>query len=472
MKIKWKAVKWLLVLLAVIAYLVIGGVLPYIKNPKVSDEYKEEYSKTDFYGQGTGTDRTRIITDNGEALEERLRLIEHARERIVLSTFSFCADTSGKQMLAALKAAAERGVSVRILVDGFNSWLNMEGNPYFIDLARHKNVQIKIYNKVNPLLPWKAMSRLHDKYIVADETVYLLGGRNTFDFFLGDQESYKNYDCDVLVYNSGGGEGSVREVLSYFEEIWGLPCSRLWHENDLLGGLQPSVKRAGQELTQIYASMKDEHPEWFARVDYEPVTVSTRKVSLLSGQTRLYAKEPRVLYGLCRLMEHAEEDVTIHTPYIMCDEWMYQELTRVCSGEAAVTLMTNSPANNGNPFGAVDYVLHKEKILDTGLVVLEYDGDRSYHTKCIAIDDNISIVGSFNMDMKSAYQDTELMLVIDSEECNEQLRGAMEHYQQSAHPAVLSGTEMESLFAKDVPVKTRLQRWVIKLLDPFLRFLL
>lgn len=78
MRIKWKAVKWLLVLLAVIAYLVIGGVLPYIKNPKVSDEYKEEYSKLDFYGQGTGSDRTRVITDNGEALQGRLRLIEYA----------------------------------------------------------------------------------------------------------------------------------------------------------------------------------------------------------------------------------------------------------------------------------------------------------------------------------------------------------------------------------------------------------
>ena len=469
---KIKVAKCLLVLLAVIAYLVIGATLPYVRNPELGEEYKSNFSEDDFYGQGTGADRTRIITDNGEALRERLRLVEHARERIVLSTFSFCADTSGKQMLAALLAAAERGVSVQVLADGFNSWPNMEGNPYFIALANHENVQVKIYNKVNPLLPWKAMSRLHDKYIIADDSVYLLGGRNTFDYFLGDQDSYKNYDCDVLVYNTGGAESSVYEVLDYFEKIWALDVCKLWHQGNLLDGLGPSVKRARQELRQLYAAMKEEQPEWFARVDYEGETVPTRKVTLLSGQTGLYAKEPQVLYGLCRLMKNARENVTIHTPYIMCDEWMYQALNEVCAGGVSVRLMTNSPSNNGNPFGSVDYVLHKEEILDTGIQVLEYDGDRSYHTKCVAIDDNISIVGSFNMDMKSTYQDTELMLVIDSTECSVQLRAAMEHYEQSAQPAVLTGTETEELFAKDVALKTRIQRWVIKLLDPCLRFLM
>lgn len=49
-----------------------------------------------------------------------------------------------------------------------------------------------------------------------------------------------------------------------------------------------------------------------------------------------------------------------------------------------------------------------------GAKVLEYHGGVSYHGKSAVIDDRLTIVGSFNMDMKSAYQDTELMLVIDS----------------------------------------------------------
>ena len=210
----------LVLVLFLLCYILIGGTLPYRKNPEVSEEYKQNFSVKDYYGTEEGTDRAKIIIDNGEALKERIRLIDQAQDRIVLSTFSFAADTSGKQMLAALLEAADRGVQIQILADGFNSWINMEGNPYFINLAKHENVEIKIYNKANLFLPWKGMSRLHDKCIVADERVYLVGGRNTFDYFLGDQDCYKNYDTDVLVYNTGGEESSVYEVLEYFDRLW------------------------------------------------------------------------------------------------------------------------------------------------------------------------------------------------------------------------------------------------------------
>lgn len=462
----------LVLVLFLLCYILIGGTLPYRKNPEVSEEYKQNFSVKDYYGTEEGTDRAKIIIDNGEALKERIRLIDQAQDRIVLSTFSFAADTSGKQMLAALLEAADRGVQIQILADGFNSWINMEGNPYFINLAKHENVEIKIYNKANLFLPWKGMSRLHDKCIVADERVYLVGGRNTFDYFLGDQDCYKNYDTDVLVYNTGGEESSVYEVLEYFDRLWELDCCKLWHDKNVLDNCQPSVRRADQELRQIYATMKKDHSDWFEMMDYKTVTVATKKISLLSGQTGLYAKEPQVFYGLCALMKEAEDNITIHTPYVIFNQDMYEMIQKVCDGDADVYLMTNSAANNGNPFGSVDYLLHKEEILATGLRVSEYEGERSYHSKCIAIDHHISVIGSFNMDIKSAYQDTETMLVIDSEELNSQLRAAMEYYQKSAEPAVLKNGEMEKLFAREVPIAIRLQRWIIKILDPYLRFLL
>ncbi len=50
------------------------------------------------------------------------------------------------------------------------------------------------------------------------------------------------------------------------------------------------------------------------------------------------------------------------------------------------------------------------------------------------IDDRLSLVGSFNFDMRSAYLDTELMLLIDSPELNRHLRSmAQEDMEQSRH---------------------------------------
>ena len=65
------------------------------------------------------------------------------------------------------------------------------------------------------------------------------------------------------------------------------------------------------------------------------------------------------------------------------------------------------------------------KILETGVGILEYDGGVSYHGKCFVMDGRLSGIGSFNWDMRSAYLDTELMLVIDSEGLNAELRREM-----------------------------------------------
>ena len=98
----------------------------------------------------------------------------------------------------------------------------------------------------------------------------------------------------------------------------------------------------------------------------------------------------------------------------------------------SVAMMTNSAANNGNPFGAMDYEKNRDEILETGVEVLEYDGGISYHGKCFVMDDRLSGIGSFNWDMRSAYIDTEIMLIIDSAEINADMRREMGEYEAKA----------------------------------------
>ena len=64
----------------------------------------------------------------------------------------------------------------------------------------------------------------------------------------------------------------------------------------------------------------------------------------------------------------------------------------------------------------------KNKVINTGSDVYELLGSDSSHTKTILYDDSLSLVGSYNLDMRSTYLDTELMLAIESKELNESLR--------------------------------------------------
>ena len=173
-------------------------------------------------------------------------------------------------------------------------------------------------------------------------------------------------------------------------------------------------------------------------------------------------------------MKQADGPVYFHTPYILCSDYMMQRLTEVCASPQSVTMMTNSVANNGNPFGATDYHLHKPQIVDTGLQILEYDSGVSYHGKCFTIDDRLSGIGSFNWDMRSAYLDTELMLVIDSTELNSILRREMQVYETTA----LSVKDAQTYNLKDgqqpLPLKKKNATRISLLtpLDRWIRFLL
>lgn len=424
----WKIVLAVLIIL-VIAFVIL---VPYVKQPEITEETKKQFHVEKFYGEHPSGERAKILPKNGEALEERIRMISQAKEEIILSSYAMKADISGKQVLAALLDAADRGVKISIVTDGVPYVTSIWGNPYFLALAAQENVEIKIYNPLRFWQPWKLMGRLHDKYLVIDQSMYILGGRNTYDFFLGDQPGYKNYDWDMLVcVPEDRKDTSLQQVRAYFESVWELSDCKKYGES-FIWKWNPSVKSAEEELRSRYKELAEEHPDWLTAKDYTEETVEVKKMTLLSNPIHVYAKEPVVYYEMTELMKQADSKVLFHTPYIICNDWMMEQLTEVCEGEREVRMMTNSVANNGNPFGAMDYQRNRGKIIDTGVQIMEYDGGVSYHGKCFTIDDRLTGIGSFNWDMRSAYLDTELMLVADSEELTAQMNQAMAEYEEKS----------------------------------------
>ena len=96
------------------------------------------------------------------------------------------------------------------------------------------------------------------------------------------------------------------------------------------------------------------------------------------------------------------------------------------------------------------------------------------HTKSILIDDRLSVIGSFNWDMRSAYLDTELMLLVDCPALNAALREQTEEMMRQSRLVSPDGTETagESYIAPEIsPLKTALQTVIRILIRPF-RFVL
>lgn len=413
----------LFLFLALICFFLIGSIAPYTNQPAPSLETQEAFSSSSCYSQDLGCDRAAIVDDNQAALELRLRMIAHAQEQILLSTFDFRSDQAGTDLLAALLDAGERGVQVRLLVDGLSALLRMEHNPLFYALSSHPNIEIRVYNPIQLWKPWNWMGRLHDKYLLVDHTAYLLGGRNCFNAFLGHYGGGENRDRDALVYNAGETEdSSLYQVEQYYAGIAALDCCHLFHNDPDLAN-HASVQKARDKLRQRLAELKQTYPTCFATpCDYAEMTLPTHKITLLSNPTQVAVKEPTLFYQLMELCKDGKQEVLLHTPYVIANDWMLDQLSAIGSKGQ---ILLNSAATNGNPFAASDYARHKQALVDTGLELHEYIGNLSYHGKSIAIDDRLAIVGSFNLDMRSVYLDTELMLAIDSPEVTAALKRSM-----------------------------------------------
>ncbi len=443
-------------LFALLFYITAGVVLAYARHPRISDAYAGALDPGSFYGSSPCGQRVALISDSQQALDLRLQLIANAKRSVLLSTYDIRDDESGTDLAAFLLEAADRGVRVSLLTDGFNAIEHTEYSPVFRALAAHENITHIVYSPLDLFRPWQLMGRMHEKYLLVDDEYLLTGGRNSHNAFLGRYGSAQNLDLDVLVCGSGG---VLAETRDYFQSITGLDCCKphVQERSD------DKCRAVWQSLREHAAVRRAADPEAFLPYD-DSGTLPANAIHMVHNPNGTGAKEPQVWYALMALLGTAREQAEVHTPYLVCNRAMYEDLTRAAAGcDLRITL--NSPQTSANLFGSGVYLNEKQNILRTGASILEYQGGSSSHTKALCIDDRLAVVGSFNFDMRSAYLDTELMLVVDSPALAQQLKSYMAAVNALSVPA--EGPESYSM-----PPMRDLLLSVMRLFERPFRFLL
>lgn len=427
----------LIILLVYVLYVIVGMLAPFIHLKSVSEEGKQQIQAADFYQKPgeKATDRAKIVEENQEALDVRLDMIRRAREEIILSTFDIREGDSTDDIFAALTAAAQRGVKVKILADGLYGTVHMSGKEIFQAAGSHPNIEIRFYNTPNPLKPWTIHGCLHDKYLVVDDKYLLMGGRNMFDYFIGTHKGKsKGLDREILIVNTGGLKSSaVRQVKDYFKEVWNLDVCKTKFDSW-------SEEKRSEEISRLLKHEKElEVPE----LDYEKITVPVKKATLVTNPTHIYGKESYVWETMKQLMLDADERVLIHTPYAVFSDEMYEGMREVKQKVPDTTIILNSIASGDNICASADYRKNRQDILDTGVQVYEYMGRHSTHGKSMVIDDDLAVVGSYNFDCRSTYVDTETMLVVHGEEIASQLSQNLQTLQDGSLAVDKNGNYME-----------------------------
>ena len=418
---------------------VIGSLICY---PLLTKRYvlkqKEKYAEQAAKESVDRSASVRCLDDNTQALVYRLALIESAQRELIMTTFDMSDGESGQDLMAAMLQAADRGVRIRLMVDGINAWLKLEKSDLFGAFSTHPNIEIRFYNPIRLTKLWKLNYRMHDKYLIADDTAYILGGRNSNNLFLGAYRDTYNIDRDLYVLErteknasdvmQKKERNSLQDIKAYFEKIWVQPDQKIFRKKET-----EKTKEGLALLREHYKELQTAYPEAFSETETLLTQDLIRVDSIQFLHNPLYADEkvPVVYQRICQEMEQGET-ILIQTPYIICDKGMYQDLSELCRAGKQIEIITNAVESGANPWGCTDYLNERKSILKTGAGVYACMAGQSLHTKTVLIDDETSIVGSYNLDLRSTYLDTELMLLVKSKELNKQLRDQAAAYQEKS----------------------------------------
>ncbi|MDX1904737.1 MAG: phospholipase D-like domain-containing protein [Thermonemataceae bacterium] len=177
-----------------------------------------------------------------EALEEAL---QKAKESIYIQVYILADDETGKQIVALLEKAVAKGVQVFVLVDAFGSKELSKG--YIQDIEK-KDIY---FRKFSPFIFWKLKigRRLHQKLIVIDDKIALIGGINIANKYAG----YKTaawLDYAVCIENE-----LAKYALLIAKQLWGKKrkiSTELNFSNKTNKILQQDIWRGKREIAKAY----------------------------------------------------------------------------------------------------------------------------------------------------------------------------------------------------------------------------
>lgn len=156
------------------------------------------------------------ILRNGEhAYPAMLDAINLAQTSVYLSTYIFKTDETGKTFMAALRRAKERGVDVKVLIDGYGDFYSL---PRASRQLKKMRIDVKRFLPLTLLPPSIYINlRNHRKTLVVDTQIAFTGGMNIGNHHLAENAANKSPVADLHFQLTGP---VVRQLEEVFHNDW------------------------------------------------------------------------------------------------------------------------------------------------------------------------------------------------------------------------------------------------------------
>lgn len=415
------------------------------KKPKSREEL-EETAVPDYYGdeEHPGPDKAAFFDTQDILLTLHLNLIDSAKKSIKFANFSIEDGTASDLFYGKLLEAGDRGVEVYILFDGKGHNLFGISNAKYWALMAHPNVNLAFYEEFDWLRPWTWQNRMHDKYMIIDETYAMTGGVNLEDaFFVKDHEDAV-YDRDVVIINEDPDrydESVLKQYNDYFESMWFHPFTHV-RPSYILDRYEDQAKETYERLISTVKEAEKENKYGAGRtIDWDKHTYPTRKVSLVTNAIQRWKKDPHILTTLGKLFDEANESVIFQSPYVVPSSEMKAYISLEHT-KAKIFFITNSMAVSTNYPAIAGQRKYFRELSNETTQFYHFQGEGYIHAKAYLFDERLSLVGSFNFDPRSSFLSQENLVIIDSPELGQALKESIKEIARSSVPYIEDGEQL------------------------------
>jgi len=398
----------------------------------------------------------RIISDGVDGFLIRVQMIDAAERTLDLQYFIFRGDQTGRLLIDALVRAAARGVRVRVLVDDGDT---VAGDERLLALDGRPLIEVRVFNPfayrghsrlrrgVEFLLDASRLDyRMHNKLLIADDSIALVGGRNIGNQYFQMDPASQFADDDVF------SAGPIAQQLSAtFDEYWNsrfaIPARALAPATRRLGELTKHQwrRRRRQQMRTLASpgidyTAKIESGEPYAGLvsGRLPIVWAAAVVICDSPEKKLVRSRERS----GRLMERAvavaagkvKSEMLMITPYLVPAPDEMKLLADMRRRGVAIRILTSSLESARALLPQSGYMHYRIPLLEEGVQLYELRarlgntkgsgqtrrisrfGNYSLHAKQFVFDRKSVFYGSMNFDQRSRHLNTEVGVIIDSPE--------------------------------------------------------
>ncbi len=340
------------------------------------------------------------LLEGGDMLFPRMcKAIDEAREEVWLATYIFHNDPAATAVADALKRAAERGVEVHLVVDGFGSIASMSTvRETFVGSA----VKLEVFRPLDRWYSWLQpgqLRRLHQKLCVCDGQVAFVGGINLIDDRNDMNHGWADLPrLDFAVQIKGPLAGPVGATA---RAMWTRAhLSRDWRdEARLLVRSARPVKEALNLVRQVRGL-----PEPAEKVLDENAPM----VALFLVRDNVRQRRA-IEHAYIRAIKHAQHRVDIAVPYFYPGKRFRAALRGAAQRGVQVRLLMQ---------GKVDFRVAAmaaralyDELRAAGVQIYEYT-PAFLHAKVAVVDDDWATVGSSNIDPLSLLLNLEANVIV------------------------------------------------------------